>query len=95
MAADLRANCAAILAELTKIEARAPLVVDAYRKRLHERIQAALAEYQVTLDPSDLIKDVAIFSDRGDISEEKRAAPQSPGTVLKRLCGGRKAPGVS
>lgn len=70
MAADLRTNCGVVLSELTKIEARAPLVVDAYRKRLHERIQSALTEYQVTLDPSDLIKDVAIFSDRGDISEE-------------------------
>jgi uncharacterized protein (TIGR00255 family) len=70
MAADLRANCAAILAELASIDERAPLVADAYRKRLHERIQGTLAEYQVTLDPNDLIKDVAIFSDRGDISEE-------------------------
>jgi uncharacterized protein (TIGR00255 family) len=70
MATDLRSNCSVVLAELSKIEARAPLVVDAYRKRLHERVQAALAEYQVTLDPSDLIKDVAIFSDRGDIAEE-------------------------
>lgn len=70
MAADLRANCTAILAELASIDERAPLVADAYRKRLHERIQGTLAEYQVTLDPNDLIKDVAIFSDRGDISEE-------------------------
>ena len=70
MATDLRANCAAILAELASIDERAPLVADAYRKRLHERIQGTLAEYQVTLDPNDLIKDVAIFSDRGDISEE-------------------------
>ena len=86
MATDLRANCADILidegfstleevayvdlAELASIDERAPLVADAYRKRLHERIQGTLAEYQVTLDPNDLIKDVAIFSDRGDISEE-------------------------
>lgn len=70
MAADLRANCAVAAAELAEIEKRAPLVIDGYRKRLHDRIQAALADYQVTLQPGDLIKEVAVFSDRGDISEE-------------------------
>jgi len=70
MAADLRTNCAVVTAELIKIEQRAPLVVDGYRRRLHERLQASLAEYQVTLNPGDLVKEVAVYSDRGDISEE-------------------------
>ena len=34
MAADLAANARAIAAELAHVEARAPLVVDAYRARL-------------------------------------------------------------
>lgn len=70
MAADLRTNIAIMQTELQQIELRAPLVVDAYRKRLQERIQNALAAYQVTLQASDLIKEVAVFADRGDISEE-------------------------
>jgi uncharacterized protein (TIGR00255 family) len=70
MAADLQANCAVVAAELANVERRAPVVIDAYRRRLHERIQTALAEYQVTLDAKDLIKEVAVFSDRADISEE-------------------------
>ena len=70
MEADLRANCAVIAAELTHVEARAPLVAEQYRKRLLDRVQAAIAEHQVTLNASDLIKETAVFSDRSDISEE-------------------------
>ncbi len=40
------------------------------RKRLTERVQAALAEHQITLNASDLLKEVAVYSDRADISEE-------------------------
>jgi uncharacterized protein (TIGR00255 family) len=70
MAADLKANCRAIGAELQQIEERAPLVVDSYRGRLVERLQATLADFAVTLDPADLIKEVGLFAERSDISEE-------------------------
>lgn len=70
MAADLRANCQAVAVELGAIEQRAPLVVEAYRGRLVERLQTALADFAVTLDPADLIKEVGIFAERSDISEE-------------------------
>ncbi len=70
MAADLRANCQAASASLEKVRQRAPLVVDAYRSRLEERLKKTLAEYQVVLDPADLIKEVSLFAERGDISEE-------------------------
>lgn len=70
MAADLRANCQAIVAELKQIEERAPLVVEAYRSRLADRLQSTLAEFAVTLNPADLIKEVGLFAERSDISEE-------------------------
>ena len=70
MAADLLANCRAAAASLDHIERRAPLVVDDYRARLHDRLRKTLAEFQVVLDPADLIKEVSLFADRGDISEE-------------------------
>lgn len=70
MAADLRANCQVVAAELAAIEQRAPLVIDAYRGRLAERLQATLAEFAVTLDPADLIREVGLFAERSDISEE-------------------------
>jgi uncharacterized protein (TIGR00255 family) len=70
MEADLNANCQAISAALDLIEARAPLVGDSYRDRLTERVRKLLGEQGVTVDPADLIREVSIFADRADISEE-------------------------
>ena len=70
MGADLRANCRAVAAELDGIAVRAPLVVESYRTRLTERLQTTLGEFAVTLDPADLLKEVSIFAERSDISEE-------------------------
>ncbi len=70
MAADLKANCRVAAACLEEVQKRAPLVVEAYRTRLEERLKKTLAEYEVVLDPADLIKEVSLFAERGDISEE-------------------------
>jgi len=70
MAADLRANCRIMAEQLRQVERRAPQVVDAYRQRLHERLRNTLAQYDVVLDPADVIREVSLFAERGDISEE-------------------------
>ena len=70
MQSDLKTNCAVVAAELAAIEARAPTVVDGYRSRLHERVSKALEELQVSLNPADLIREVSIYAERSDISEE-------------------------
>ena len=70
MAADLRENAATISRELDSIAERAPLIGEAYRTRLVERLTRVLAEYQQSLDPGDLIKEVSIYAERSDISEE-------------------------
>jgi uncharacterized protein (TIGR00255 family) len=70
MAADLKANCRLVAASLEKIRQRAPAVVEAYRDRLEERLKRILAEYEVAVDPADVIKEIGLFAERGDISEE-------------------------
>lgn len=70
MAADLTNNIDLIAQELAAIERRAPLVADAYRSRLEERINRTLAEHGVTVDASDVLREISIFSERCDISEE-------------------------
>lgn len=70
MADDLRANCGQIASELAAVTKRAPLVVDAYRARLEDRLKRVLDEYQISLDPADLIKELSLFAERSDISEE-------------------------
>jgi uncharacterized protein (TIGR00255 family) len=70
MAADLQLNARTIAQELESIAARAPDIGDAYRARLEDRLKRVLAEYQLSLDPADLIKEVSIYAERTDISEE-------------------------
>src|SRR5262245_2457567 len=67
MAADLKANARAIAADLARIEARAPLVVEAYRGRLTERLNKLLADVGVRAEPADIIREVGIFAERSDI----------------------------
>lgn len=70
MAADLQTNAQTIANELDSVATRAPDVGDAYRTRLEERLQRVLTEYKLSLDPADLIKEVSIYAERSDVSEE-------------------------
>lgn len=70
LAADLKENCRVIAEQLEGIEQRAPEVGTSYGQRLTDRVNRALAELNVSVDPADLIKEIALFADRADISEE-------------------------
>jgi uncharacterized protein (TIGR00255 family) len=70
MARDLSANATAIAGELSAIEKRTPQIVDAYRQRLIDRLKAMLAELGVQIQPADVVREVGIFAERSDISEE-------------------------
>lgn len=70
MTDDLVVNCRAIETELKQVAERAPQAVDTYRIRLDERVRKALEEHQVALNPADLVREVAIYAERSDISEE-------------------------
>lgn len=70
LAADLLANCEAIAGHLDGVIRRAPEVSHAYRDRLVERVNKALGELNVSVEPADLIREVAVFADRTDIAEE-------------------------
>ena len=70
MADDLRGNAAEIDTHLAQIIERAPLVVKNYQQRLTERINGYLEQVEVQLEPSDLIREIGVFSEKCDISEE-------------------------
>lgn len=55
---------------LDEVHRRAPLVVEAYRRRLAERLDKTLADFDVVADPADVLREVGLFADRSDISEE-------------------------
>ena len=63
--------CAATLSErLSSVRVRAPKVVAAYQERLRQRVNALLAEVGAAVEPSDLLREVAVFAERSDIAEE-------------------------
>ncbi len=70
MAEELRALGGEVESGLGRIADRGPLVVQAYQKRLVERIAALVQDQGVTVEPKDLVREVAILADRSDISEE-------------------------
>ncbi len=59
-----------IAARLEEIRLRAPQVVEEYHQRLQSRIAELLKRAELSLDQKDLVREVAIFAERSDISEE-------------------------
>jgi uncharacterized protein (TIGR00255 family) len=70
LAADLESNGRQVKQLLDEIAGRAPAVVESYQARLAQRVQQALSDLNVTVAPSDLLREVSLFADRSDISEE-------------------------
>jgi len=70
MADDLLRNVQIIAARLEQVQRRAPTVVAAYRQRLLERVNGLLADHATDLQPSDIVREVGVYADRSDISEE-------------------------
>lgn len=70
MAADLRSNCALVARELAEIEELAPRSIEAYRKRLLDRLNSLLAPFNAQVQAADIVREVGIFAERADISEE-------------------------
>jgi uncharacterized protein (TIGR00255 family) len=68
--ADLRRHLEVIRAALTKIAEHAPLVAQNYHQRLRTRVNQMVADAKLSLSDHDLLKEVALFADRADISEE-------------------------
>ncbi|WP_261342447.1 YicC/YloC family endoribonuclease [Polystyrenella longa] len=67
---DLGNSCKVVRRELETVEERAPLVVSEYRSRMLSRLDEVLSEQSVTIEASDIIREVGIFTDRCDINEE-------------------------
>ena len=66
---DLRARLAALRKETAAIAARAPGVAETYRANLLKRIAAALPGSDLAADDR-LLKEVALFADKADVTEE-------------------------
>jgi len=56
--------------EVQEIATLAPKVVKEYHTKILERVRDLLANTDAKVEPSDVIKEVGVFADRADISEE-------------------------
>ncbi|MCA9068396.1 MAG: YicC family protein [Planctomycetaceae bacterium] len=70
MLRDLRLNAGIISDQLQQVIEIVPQVVANFRDRLLDRVRELLETTDVTVDSSDLIREVSIFSERCDINEE-------------------------
>ncbi len=70
MARDLAGNLKILEDRIAQVEELAPNVAPAYRQRLTERITKIMENQGHTFNDADLVREVALFADRCDISEE-------------------------
>lgn len=94
MAVDMRANCSLIAKELLAIEARSPLVIEAFRLRITDKLNRLLADLGTRIEPADVIREIGVFTERSDISEEivrlKSHLEQFETAMQVEEAGGRK-----
>jgi len=67
---DLMKHLTVISTNLSEIAKRAPFVIDDYHKRLTQRVNTLISKAELTVNGTDLLKEVAVFAERADISEE-------------------------
>ncbi len=70
MAAQLRQHCQRIGQLADQIAQRATQVAPEYQQRLLQRLQQTLGELDLELDKADVLREVSLFAERVDISEE-------------------------
>ena len=70
LTAALKRTCSACLGLLRRIEARAPKGIRQFRQRLTKRIDSLLEDSGAELEPGFLAREIIIYSERSDISEE-------------------------
>ncbi len=70
LAADLAVHCDLIARSLEVVRQRAPAALVEYRDRLKARVEELIAGSNVRLAEEDLLKEVSIYAERSDMSEE-------------------------
>ncbi|MGI9474233.1 MAG: YicC/YloC family endoribonuclease [Rubripirellula sp.] len=70
MGETLDADCQTVRERLEGIREVAPRAVETYRSRLQAKIQRVLDEHEQQVQAVDLLREVQLYADRVDISEE-------------------------
>jgi uncharacterized protein (TIGR00255 family) len=67
---DLLKHSSHIASNLAEIQKRAPSVIDDYHRKLTQRVNQLLSKAEFQVNQQDLLKEIAVFAERADISEE-------------------------
>lgn len=99
LATDLEQQCATVEQALNVVAQRVPSVTEHYRQRIEDRVNEALSSLNVTVEPADLVREISLFAERSDISEEivrlrshleqfakAMQLPESAGRKLEFIC---------
>jgi uncharacterized protein (TIGR00255 family) len=70
LADDLLQHLGLIVDRMKRIGQRAPAVIEEYHERLRSRMDELLSRAELKADETLLIREVAVFAERADISEE-------------------------
>jgi uncharacterized protein (TIGR00255 family) len=70
MAEELRDQLDLLRGHVDAIAARAPKLAEEYRSKLHARVSALLAEAGADVSPADLTREVIVYADKADVTEE-------------------------
>lgn len=92
LAAELRGLCAEIRRIASIIAVRVPRLVEEHRSRLVERVGAILQPHGVSVAAADVLREVALIADRGDVAEEIARIGSHVGqveTLLETAAAGR------
>jgi uncharacterized protein (TIGR00255 family) len=68
--ADIKKCCTIIEEDLKQIRSRSAIVIKEYAEKLKKRVNELLAHAELKIDEGILAREVAIFAERSDISEE-------------------------
>src|SRR5436190_1360488 len=66
----LKMRSQVISTSLAEIQKRAPFVIDEYHKKLTQRVNNLVNKAELQVNATDLYKEIAVFAERADISEE-------------------------
>ncbi|XZE19640.1 YicC/YloC family endoribonuclease [Pirellulaceae bacterium SH449] len=70
MAQKLKESLSEIGECISAISKRAPMVLSDYQARLEQKVRLAVEEKGLDLSSADLVREIVLFSDKSDISEE-------------------------
>ncbi|NNJ24472.1 YicC/YloC family endoribonuclease [Alienimonas chondri] len=70
MAEELRSQIATLRNHLGAVEERAPGLAEEFRSKLHGRVSALLAQAGAEVSPADLTREVIVYADKADVTEE-------------------------